>query len=150
MPLTDRNTSRLGRALVDGFTSDRIVMVLARVRRTRVVGEEDASVLRRANQLVSRIKKGDSILTREDNDRQAFGSSGTTGRQVDIHFRVGGQNEIPRVQKTLKVLMQHEVPSDDDMMQAEAFFVEIGKGVLRRSQSIEGAPSAPGSFRGYV
>ena len=61
MPLTDRNTSRLGRALVDGFTSDRIVMVLARVRRTRVVGEEDASVLRRANQLVSRIKKGDSI-----------------------------------------------------------------------------------------
>ncbi len=150
MPLTDRNTSRLGRALVDGFTSDRIVMVLARVRRTGLVSNEDTLVLKRAGQLVSRFQKGDSILSREDTDRQAFGSASATGQDVALLMHVADEGQVSEVRKTLKLLVQQQVPSDDDLKQAEAFFIEIGRGVLRSSQTIEGVPPAPDSFRSHV
>ena len=151
MPLTDRATSRLGRALVDGFTSDRVVKVLVRVRRLRQITDDERSVLKRANELVARIDKGDSTLGREYTDQQTFGSSREPGRELRMLVRIGGDdNQIAEVQRTLKALLQDQVPSSDDLKQAEAFFVEIGKGILRRSQTIEGLPRSPGSFSGYA
>lgn len=151
MPLTDRATSRLGRALVDGFTSDRVVMVLARVRRLRRITDDERSVLKRATDLVARIDSGDSTLGRADTDRQTFGSSNELGREVRMLPIIGGDDkQIAEVQRILKALLQDQVPSNDDLKQAEAFFVEIGKGVLRRSQTIEGLPRSPGSFNGYA
>jgi septation ring formation regulator EzrA len=125
-------------------------MVLARVRRTHLVSNEDSAVLKRAGQLVSRFDKGDSILSREDTDRQAFGSASASGQDVALLLHVTDENQVSKVRETLKLLVQQQVPSDDDLKQAEAFFVEIGKGVLRSSQTIEGVPPAPGSFRGHV
>ena len=151
MPLTDRATSRLGRALVDGFTSDRVVKVLARVRRLKEITDDERSVLKRASELVARIDKGDSILGREDTDRQTFGSSREPAREVRMLLRIGGDDkQIAEVQRILKALLQDQLPSNEDLKQAEAFFVEIGKDVLRRSQTIEGLPRTLGSFSGYA
>lgn len=151
MPLTDRSTSRLGRALVDGFTSDRAVKVLARVRRVRRITDAERAVLKRASDLVARLNKGDLTLGREDTDQQTLGSTGESDREFRLLVRIGGDDkQITEVPKTLKALLHEQVPPSEDLKQAEAFFVEIGKGVLRRSQTIEGLPRPRGSFSGYA
>ena len=151
MPLTDRSTSRLGRALVDGFTSDRAVKVLSRVRRLGKITDAERAVLKRASELVARLNKGDLTLGPEDTDRQTFGSTRESSREFRMLVHIGGDDkQIAEVQRTLKALLKEQVPSNDDLKQAEAFFVDIGKGVLRRSQTIEGLPRPRGSFSGYA
>jgi len=145
MALEDRATARLGRSLVDGFTADRVVRALVRIRRERNVGGDDRAALRRGLDLISRVSRGDWAFEGQEPDRRTLGSAGVPGEGPSFFLHAEEEANVRRLQRNLKRLLQREIPTGTDFAEIEDFFVHLSQTILKSSQTIERRPRRPGS-----
>ena len=139
MPLTDRSTSRLGRSLVDGFTADRIVRTLVRIRKRRSVAESDKAALQQAAKLLTRVSQGDPVLG-PGLDRRTLGATVHLDEETRLILQAPVESNVSRLRGKLRDLLHGDVPPDEDLEAIESFFIYLGQSILVESQSTETRP----------